>query len=69
MKRVIAFLLALLLIVCLSVSAFASYDSNQGGNTPSDPKAPRTGSVAVIVLACVAVGAGGVYAVTKRKSK
>ena len=67
MKRVIALLLALILVVCLSATAFAA--SNQGGTPSTDPKSPKTGSVAVIALAVVACGAGAAYAVSRNKSK
>ena len=44
MKKIIALVLAVILILCMSVTAFAEgFDSNQGGN-PGDPTSPRTGS-------------------------
>ena len=71
MKKIIALLLAVLLIACISVPAFAtgSTESNQGGNPPTEPKAPTTGSIAIVVLAVVACGAGAAYVVSKNKSK
>lgn len=69
MKKVIALLLAVLLIACISVPAFATNGSNPGGTPSTDPKSPTTGSVAVIALAVVACGAGAAFAVTNRKSK
>ncbi len=69
MKKLIALLLAVLLIACISVPAFATNGSNPGGVPQTDPKSPTTGSVAIVALAVVACGAGAAYAVTKRKSK
>lgn len=69
MKRVFALLLAVLLLACISVTAFADNGSNPGGTPETDPKAPVTGSVVVLALAAVACGAGTVFAITYRKSK
>lgn len=70
MKRVFALLLAVLLLACLSVPAFADGgDSNPGGTPEKEPTAPATGSIVVVALAVVACGAGTVFAITNRKSK
>ena len=69
MKRVFALLLAILLLACISVTAFADNGSNPGGTPGTDPKSPVTGSVVVLALAVVACGAGTVFAITNRKSK
>lgn len=70
MKRILAFLAVLLLIVCLSAGAFADNDSNPGGEEPTPPVAPTTGSIALLAsLGAVALGAGTVFVITNRKSK
>ena len=68
MKKLVALLLAVLLIVCISVPAFAS-DSNQGGPPEEPPVSPTTGSIAIVALAVVACGAGAAFAISNRKSK
>lgn len=68
MKKLVALLLAVLLIVCISVPAFAS-DSNQGGPPEEPPVSPTTGSIAIVALAVVACGAGAAFVVSNRKSK
>lgn len=68
MKKLVALLLAVLLIVCISVPAFAS-DSNQGGPPEEPPVSPTTGSIAIVALAVVACGAGAAFIVSNRKSK
>lgn len=69
MKKIVALLLAVLLIACISVPAFATTESNQGGNPPTDPKSPTTGSIAIVALAVVACGAGAAFVISKNKSK
>ncbi len=71
MKKLVALLLAVLLIACISVPAFATdnTDSNQGGPPEKPPVSPPTGSLAIIALAVVACGAGAAYVVSKNKSK
>ena len=70
MKRVIVFLAVLLLIVCLSAGAFADNDSNPGGEPPTPPHSPTTGSIALLAsLGAVAVGAGTVSFIFKNKSR
>ena len=70
MKRILAFLAVLLLIVCLSAGAFADNDSNPGGEEPTPPVAPTTGyTIALAALGFAAVGGGTVFAVTRKKSK
>ncbi len=70
MKRIIAFLAVLLLSVCLSAGAVADTDSNPGGETPTPPHSPTTGSVALLVsLGAVAVGAGTVSFIFRNKSR
>lgn len=69
MKKLVALLLAVLLIACISVPAFATNGSNPGGTPRTDPKAPTTGPVAIAICAAVACGAGAVYAYTSKKSK
>ena len=68
MKKLVALLLSVLLIACISVPAFAT-ESNQGGNPPVDPHSPTTGSIAIVALAVVACGAGAAFAISNRKSK
>jgi hypothetical protein len=68
MKKLVALLLAVLLIVCISVPAFAT-ESNQGGPPEEPPVAPTTGSIAIVALAVVACGAGAAFAISNRKSK
>ena len=69
MKRFFAFLLVFVMILCLTVSAFAdTYKSNQGDDTPPSDS-PRTGSVAIVALAAVAAVSGGVFAVTSKRVK
>lgn len=70
MRKLVAFVVALALCLSLTVTAFASgVKSNQGGYTGGDPSSPRTGSVAVVVLAITACTAGGVGAFAYKKSK
>ena len=71
MKKIVALLLAVLLIACISVPAFAAgtTESNQGGEPPVDPHSPTTGSLAIVALAVVACGAGAAFIVSKNKSK
>ncbi len=69
MKKAIALLLTVLLIVCISIPAFATNDSNQGGPPEKPPVSPPTGAIIVASLAVVAVGAGVVFAITNKKSK
>ena len=69
MKKIIALVLAVILILCMSVTAFAEgFNSNQGGN-PGEPTSPRTGSVSIAVLAAVAAVSGGVFAFTNKRGK
>lgn len=68
MKKLVALLLAVLLIVCISVPAFAA-ESNQGGPPEEPPVSPTTGSIAIVALAVVACGAGAAFAISNRKSK
>lgn len=69
MKRLFAFLLVLMMVLCLTVTAFAdTYNSNQGGETPPSDS-PRTGSLAIVALAAVAAVSGGVFAVTSKRGK
>lgn len=69
MKRFIAFLLVFMMVLCLTVTAFAdTYNSNQGGETPPSDS-PRTGSLAIVALAAVAAVSGGVFAVTSKRGK
>lgn len=70
MRKLVSFVLALVLCLSLAVSASAStVKSNQGGNDGGDSSSPKTGSVAVAVLAVAACTAGGVGAVAYKKSK
>ncbi len=73
MKRLIAILLIVLIFASFSVTAYAAYNSNQGGNhAPSgggSSSAPQTGSGIVLALAAVACGAGGVFAYSRKQSK
>lgn len=69
MKKLVALLLAVLLIACISVPAFATTESNQGGPPEEPPVSPPTGSIAIIALAVVACGAGAAYVISKNKSK
>lgn len=69
MKRFFAFLLVFIMVLCLTVSAFAdTFNSNQGGDTPPSDS-PRTGSVAIVALAAVAAVSGGVFAFTSKRGK
>lgn len=69
MKKILALILVAILMLCFTVTAFAeTYNSNQGGE-PGGPTAPRTGSVAVAVLAAVAAISGGVFAFTNKRGK
>lgn len=70
MKKIVSFVLALMLCLGLSVSASATtVKSNQGGNNGGAPTAPKTGSAAVAVLSIAACTAGGVGVATYKKSK
>ncbi len=70
MRKLVTFIVAFVLCLSLSVTAFASdVKSNQGGYTGGDTSSPRTGSVAVVVLAITACTAGGIGAVAYKKSK
>lgn len=69
MKKAIALLLTVLLIVCISIPAFATNDSNNGGPPEKPPVSPPTGAIAIAALAGIAVGAGAVFVFTNKKSK
>lgn len=70
MKRVLAFLAVLLLVVCLSAGAFADNDSNPGGEPTVPPVAPTTGyTVSLIALGAVAFGSGAAFYFMNKKSK
>ena len=68
MKKIIAFVLVLVLCLSVSVCAFADVDSNQGGNSGGSTTAPQTGSVDIIALAVGACAAGGISFKKKKKS-
>ena len=70
MKKLVSLIFALALCASLSIPAFATdVLSNQGGNGGDKPTAPRTGSVAAAVLPATACAAGGLGAITYKKSK
>lgn len=70
MKKLVPLFLALVLCLSLSISAAATtVNSNQGGDTGGKTTSPRTGCGAAAVLVVTAFTAGGIGAVTLKKSK
>lgn len=68
MRKIVSFMLALVLSLSLAVPAAATM-SNQGGNEGGEPTAPKTGSSIVAVLALTTCAAGGVGIAAYKKSK
>ena len=70
MKKLVAFVLVLVLCLSMTVTAFAAdYASPEGGDSSDETVSPKTGSVAVAVLAAAACTAGGISVVSYKKSK
>lgn len=69
MRKFATFVAALTLCLSLSATAFATVNSNQGGNSGGDATSPKTGSSAVMMLAATACAAGGVGLASYKKSK
>lgn len=69
MRKFVSFVLALVICLSLSISAAANVISPSGGNQDSDATSPKTGSSAVAMLALATCAAGGIGAVTYKKSK
>ena len=70
MKKFVAFIFALVLCLSMTITAFATdYDSPGGGDNTEETASPQTGSAAVVLLAGVACAAGGISAVSFKKSR
>ena len=70
MRKLVSFVIALILCLSLSVAASAStVKSNQGGTDGGKTTAPRTGSAVVAVLSVTACAAGGVGVAAYKRSK
>lgn len=70
MKKFVAFIFALVLCLSMTITAFATdYDSPGGGDNTEETASPQTGSAAVVLLAGAACAAGGISAVSFKKSR
>lgn len=69
MRKFVSLVFALILCMSLTVPAFATVRSNQGGNDGDDSSSPKTGSSVVAVLALTSCAAGGVGIAAYKKSK
>ncbi|MBR6408494.1 MAG: hypothetical protein IKS19_07960 [Clostridia bacterium] len=67
-KRIVALLFAVVLVLCLTFSAFATNVSPQNPDNPNPPS-PPTGSIIVVALAVAAAAGTGVFAIANKKAK